>query len=462
MSSPEQSQPAVPPPPPPPAPAPAPPFWKRLGTDRRLLATCIVAFLLLAGAPFALLWIVHRFTHSITNDAFVESRLVNIGPQVFGYITMLPVEEHTQVKKGELIAQIDPLPYQRQVDLARAKLTVAEKTLSMEEAVLDRLVKEVPRKIAIAEQELQIARTDETKAKHALELTRQNVDKAIKEAEATLEAANAVFVNADEDYKRFTKLFKEKSVPERRLEEATKIWKTAKADVGVAKAKLARAEAAKLQIDIADQTLSSAGKQVQKASESVQLAEVGNLQIEESRRQVLVKAALVEEARRSLDVAQTNLNYTHILAPFDGVVVKRYRSQGDYAPVGSPILTLYNQNLIYVTAHMEETRLEGVSPGNDVRLDVDAFSKPFHGRVLWIGKATGANFALVPRDLSSGEFTKVVQRVPIRIWIEKDERWPHLRPGLSVTVTIDHGPGDPAWAAQEASKQLQIETGLKP
>src|SRR4029077_6340890 len=103
--------------------------------------------------------------------------------------------------------------------------------------------------------------------------------------------------------------------------------------------------------------------------------------------------------------------------------------------------------------------LEGIAPGNPVRIWVDAISGSLNGRVVWIDRATGANFALVPRDVSSGEFTKVTQRVPIRISVERDRRWPELRPGLSATVAISHGPGDPDWAAREAEWERRRGAG---
>ena len=161
-------------------------------------------------------------------------------------------------------------------------------------------------------------------------------------------------------------------------------------------------------------------------------------------------------------MAKTNLRYTRLVAPFPGVVVHLYRHLGDHVPAGTPVLSMYNPELTYVTANLEETKLEGVAPGNAARLDIDAFSEPFRGRVVWIEKATGANFALVPRNVSSGEFTKVVQRVPVRILVEKDERWPHLRAGLSVTVAIEHGPGDPEWARQAADAMRALEARIKP
>jgi membrane fusion protein (multidrug efflux system) len=118
---------------------------------------------------------------------------------------------------------------------------------------------------------------------------------------------------------------------------------------------------------------------------------------------------------------------------------------------------MYNPDLTYVTANLEETRLPGVAPGNPVELQLDAFAEPFHGRVVWIDKSTGAQFALMPRNVVSGEFTKVVQRVPVRIAIEKDDRWPQLRAGLSVRASIAHGAGDAQWAEQAARAMRELE-----
>jgi membrane fusion protein (multidrug efflux system) len=171
-----------------------------------------------------------------------------------------------------------------------------------------------------------------------------------------------------------------------------------------------------------------------------------------------VKKEDVVEARRALTSVEDQLGFTHIRAPFPGIIVKRYRHLGDFASPGVAVLSMYNPDLLYVTANLEETRLLGVAPGNPVELHIDAFDKPFHGRVVWIDKSTGAQFALMPRNVVSGEFTKVVQRIPVRIAIEKDDRWPMLRAGLSAEVDIAHGEGDQQWAEQAAREMKELET----
>jgi len=218
-----------------------------------------------------------------------------------------------------------------------------------------------------------------------------------------------------------------------------------------------------LQLDqVAHKRASLPEHQALKAEQELAMAQTRQLEIERAQREVAVKKQEVEEAHRALAVATTTLRYTQIIAPFPGTIVHLYRHLGDHVPAGTPVLSMYNPDLTYVTANLEETKLEGVAPGNAVLLHIDAFSKPFRGRVVWINRATGANFALVPRNVSSGEFTKVVQRVPLRIAVEKDDRWAQLHAGLSVTVAIAHGPGDAQWAKEAADTMRALEATIKP
>jgi membrane fusion protein (multidrug efflux system) len=421
------------------------------------------AVVVLAVAPCAVSWLVYRFTHSITDDAFVETHVVNIAPQeVSGHLVRYQVQEHDAVAAGQLLAEIDPVPYREQVALLKAKLGVAEAQLAAAQTTLERSQAQVPREIAVAQRALSAAQAERARDEKTLQFTTEDVEKSIHEARSDLEGARARLELADKDHTRYAMLFAKEAATERQSQEATRTYQTSQAEVKASEARLGRALAGEKKVEAVRQALEAAAHQAQKAEQALEVARTRRLEITEYERQVEVKKQEVGQARRALDVAKTSLRYTRIVAPFPGVIVHLYRHLGDHVPAGTPVLSIYNPALTYVTANLEESKLEGVAPGNRVRLDVVAFSEPFRGRVVWINKATGANFALVPRNLSSGEFTYVVQRVPVRIAIEKDDRWPHLRAGLSVTVAIEHGTGDPEWARQAADEMRALEATVQP
>ena len=408
-------------------------------------------------------WWSYRRNHSITEDAFVEAHIVNIAPQsVSGHLVRFLVEENDHVEQGQVLAEIDPVTYRDQVELARSKVEGAEAELRRQESALDRLRLEVPIQIEIAKRSHAAAMVDEARALQALKLTEDEVGHGVEGAQAALDAAKADLLLAQQEYTRYTVLEKEQAVPLKRAQEVTRSRDAAEAQRKLAATKLAQAEADRLRIEVAKRTWEASQQTTQKATKSVDLAETGNAQIREVELLTVVKKSGVDEAQRALTSAEDQLKYTRILAPFPGVVVKLYRHLGDFASAGVPILSMYNPELLYVTANLEETRLRGVAPGNRVELHLDAFADPFRGRVVWIDKSTGAQFALMPRNVVAGEFTKVVQRVPIRIWIEPDDRWPDLVPGLSASVAIDHGPGDPEWAKRALADELKLESGMPP
>jgi membrane fusion protein (multidrug efflux system) len=408
--------------------------------------------------PFVFSWRSYRLTHSITDDAFVEAHIVNVAPQsVSGHLIRFFVEENDRVEQGQVLAEIDPVPYRDQVELSRTKVEAAETELRRQEAALARLRLEVPIQIEISRRSLAAAKADEGRAKEAFKLTEDEVEHGIEEAQAGLEASQADLLLAQQEYTRYTNLQKEAAVPLRRAQEVTRSRDAAEAHRKLTATKLAKAKADRTRIEVARRTLEAAEKTTQKAVKGVDQAGLGNDQIREVELLTAVKKVSVTEARKALTSAEDQLTYTQIRAPFPGVVVKRYRHLGDFAAAGVAILSMYNPDLIYVTANLEETRLRGVAPGNPVELQIDAFADPFHGRVVWIDKSTGAQFALMPRNVVSGEFTKVVQRIPVRIAIEKDERWPLLRAGLSVQAIIAHGTGDPQRAEQAAREMKELE-----
>jgi len=412
----------------------------------------------LVAGYFVIHWIVYRVGHSITDDAFVEAHIVNIAPEmVSGRIVRFVVEENDRVQQDQVLAEIEPVHYRDQVEQARGKLDLAQAELKRQQAGLTKLKNEVPLQIAIAEQTLAAARTDEAKAKETVKLTTDEVNKTIDEARAAVAVARANDTLAKLEYYRWTTLAAQDATTTRKAEEVTRAFDAAKAEGRLSDARLAKAEAGRTRIVVAKQDVDVARILVAKADRALDLARTGYDQIREVELMVRVKHEMVKDAQIALETAQHQLEFTQVRAPFPGVVVKRYRNLGDFASPGVAILSMYNSDLLYVTANLEETRLQGVAPGNAVELRLDAFDHPFQGRVVWIDKSTGAQFALMPRNVVSGEFTKVVQRVPVRIAIEKDERWPLLRAGLSVQAIIGHGHGDPQWAEQTGRAMRDLE-----
>jgi membrane fusion protein, multidrug efflux system len=417
----------------------------------------------IALAALALLVIVRwgqgRASTSITDDAFVEAHIVNVAPEaVSGRIVRLFVDENDRVERGQVLAEVDPVPYRDKVNLAASRLEATRRELTRQEADLARLRREVPIQIDIARRALEAAVVGRSKAESSLVLTEDDVEKGIDEARAGVKAAQADLLMARLDRQRYTSLGKTGAVTNREQEESIRMHDSADARLELASAKLAKAISSRTQVVVARNSLEAARTEVQRSTKGVDLSETGHDQVHVIELLVEVKKEAVEEARRALESVEHDLGYTKIRAPISGVVVRRFRNLGDFASAGVAVLSMYNPELLYVTANLEETRLPGVAPGVTVRLDVDAFPEPFRGRVVWLNKSTGAQFSLMPRNVVSGEFTKVVQRVPVRIWIENDDpRWPQLRAGLSVRVAISHGPGDPAWADQTARRMADLE-----
>jgi membrane fusion protein (multidrug efflux system) len=424
----------------------------------RLAAWCAAGVVALVAVYFGVQWLTYRASNSITDDAFVEAHIVNVAPEmVSGRIVRFHVEENDQVQQGQVLVEIEPVHYRDQVEQARGKLDLAGAELKRQEAGLAKLEKEVPLLIDVARETLAVAQTEETRANDALKLTTDEVNRTIDEAEAAVEVAKANSVLAKQEYDRWTGLASKGAATPQKAEEVTRSYDATRAERRLADAKLAKAEAARTRIDVAKRDVEVARTLVAKAKKSLDLAETGYDLIEETKLLVGVKKEMVNDAKIALDSAEHQYQFIQVRAPFPGVVVKRYRNLGDFASPGVAILSMYNPDLIYVTANLEEDRLRGVAAGNPVELHLDAFAEPFRGRVVWIDKSTGAQFALMPRNVVSGEFTKVVQRVPVRIAIEKDGRWPQLRAGLSVRAVIAHGEGDAPWAEQAAQAMRDAE-----
>src|SRR5262249_43391026 len=188
-----------------------------------LVAWFVVLVGIIAAVYFGIQWFNYRLAHSITNDAFVEAHIVNVAPEmVSGRIVRFLVDENDRVQQGQVLAEIEPIHYRDQVELARGKLDLAQAELKRQRASLDKLKKEVPLQINIARHTLGRAQTEEARARDALKLTSEEVHKTIDEAEAAVAVARANLILARQEYDRFTQLAKQDAVPQRRSDEVTR------------------------------------------------------------------------------------------------------------------------------------------------------------------------------------------------------------------------------------------------
>jgi len=332
-------------------------------------------------------WLQYRFTHATTDDSFVESDLVNISPLVPGHIASMLVDESYRIKKGELLFVLDDRDYRARFGVAQATLNAARKAAQAQNATL-------------------------AKAEEHLRIVREEVPQEIAMARAAMESAKASLSHAQNDYKRFKTMFAKRAIGRRKLEEIETRLKVARGTY---------------------QARSAAYQEALVKRRTITLAEK---EVAEARMALAAAKAKVKRCDSEVKAALLNLKHTKVKSPLNGVVAKRFLNQGDYAAPGYPVVSLYDSSNIYVLANLEETKARHVKLGAPVDIWVDTYpGVKLKGKVVRIGAASAARFALIPRDVTAGEFTKVVQRIPIKIAIV-DSRGKTLVPGMSVEVGI--------------------------
>ncbi|MCY2939948.1 MAG: HlyD family secretion protein [Planctomycetota bacterium] len=444
--------------------APQPPLKAVLNSSRDFPIAKVLGLMILAGlagvlAPMVIRFIEFRTGNSITDDAFLEAQMVHVAPNgVSGRIIRVAVREDDYVKKGQILLELDSDQYKDQVAMAEAKLQMAQTEGRRQEISLDKLRKEIPLSIAISKQTLQLAKIEQAKMERILKLTTDEIAGGINESEALLGVAQANRTLAQLEFDRFNTLYQENAATLRRTQEVTRTNESTKAELRLAEAKRGKSWAAQTQVDVARKDYEAATTATEKAILAVAFAETQTESILEAEQLLLVRQQAITESKTLLHTARHHLENTRIVSPISGCVVKRMKNTGDHVTMGLPLLTLYDPDLIFVTANLEETRLAGVKPGNIAEVKVDALGRSVRGRVLWMNRSTGSEFSLLPRNVVSGEFTKVVQRVPIRIVLDPDQDLTDLRAGYSTRVIIAHGPGDPEWTRSALAESRLLDT----
>jgi membrane fusion protein (multidrug efflux system) len=337
-----------------------------------------------------------------TDDAQIDGHIVQVSARVGGTVTTVYVNDNQYVEAGQVLVQLDPRDYELAVERARAELGDAEAAA------------------AAARTGVPIASTTTTSE---IAVARANVAAAQREvdaAEARAREAEASHTKSANDLKRAQQLVARDEISQQQYDAAV----TAEA-------------ATRAALEAAHASVATARSHVAQAEAQLKSAETAPQQVSVTRSRAGAAEANVRTKQAALQQAELNLQYTTVRAPFAGVISKRTVEPGQVVQAGQPLVAVVNLEDIWVTANFKETQLHRMHPGQKATIHVDAYNRDYHGHVDSIGGATGARFSLLPPENATGNYVKVVQRIPVKIVFEKGQDPSHLlRPGMSVEPTV--------------------------
>jgi len=383
------------------------------GTKRRRTFIILIAVVVLLVGSF-FLW---RYFNSYesTDDAQADVHLYPVSARISGYVVRVNVEDNQWVEKGTVLVEIDPKDYEVAVAQARANLSNAEATAQS-------LNVTVPITAVNTTSQLKFTASDIENAQAGIIAAQRQ----LTAAHAQLEEAEANNVRAQDDLRRYKLLVDKREV-------AAQIYDQALAG---AKSSTAAVAAASANESAAEQFVQQAQSKLAQAYANHQSAETGPQQVSSTKSRVRAAIADVEQKRALLEQAQLNLQYTKIVAPVSGEVNKTVVVGLNIQP-GQQLLTVVPLNEVWVTANFKETQLRRMRVGQRAELHIDSSGKTLKGHVDSIAGATGPLFSLLPPENATGNYVKIVQRIPVKIVLDQGENHDHqLRPGMNVVPDV--------------------------
>jgi membrane fusion protein (multidrug efflux system) len=394
--------------------SPSEPATRRgLSPRVRIIAAVIAAVAIVGG----LLYWLHARNFEDTDDAQIDGHLNPISAKVDGTVVSVSPElqDNRFVNAGTVLVQLDPATYQAELDRAQSEVTRLEATAAAAQA-------QVPVTSANATGQLQIAQAGLGQARDAVATERANVTAA----RARVQQAEAVYRRAEADRQRYESLLAKQEVSRSEYGAREAESKTAQAAL----------EAARADVVAAENRVRQAESKVAQGQADVLRARSAPEQIEAARAQSGSASAGLASARAQLAIAKLNLDHTKVIAPVSGYVGRSTVEVGQRVQTGQPLLTLIQTNDLWVTANFKETQLERMRPGQEATIHVDSYDRDYKGKVESLAGATGARFSLLPPENATGNFVKVVQRLPVRIRFEPGQDLKDLRPGMSVVAKV--------------------------
>ncbi len=372
--------------------------------DKKKIGLLVVIVVLVFFFILAINWINHRMKYVTTDAVFVETDyLSDVGfNRVSGKILQLYKKEGDYVKAEEILAKLDDTDYKVQ----KESIDYQIKSLEAQKAELEKKIERTKEETEINE--------------NISILTTQEISKKIESLEAKKAEIESQIKKVAKDEERYRNLYNKGLLAKSKYEDIT-----TQLDVLLKEKESISKDIAQLKVSY------------EKSKENVNYAKVQKKTVDELLDKIVYVEEQINTLKKNREDIENLLNYTYLKAPFDGIVAKKYVSIGNIVKAGQPIYSLVKSDSFYIKVLLEETKLEGVKVGNKAYIKLDAYpDKTFEGVVENIDISSAAKFALVPRDISAGEFTKLAQRIPVKIKITKGDIL-LLRVGLGGEVEIE-------------------------
>ncbi|MGA2133853.1 MAG: HlyD family secretion protein [Bryobacteraceae bacterium] len=374
-------------------------------------------------------WLHFRYRVS-TDDAQVDGHIVPIAAKISGSVTAVLVNDNQQVKAGDVLVRIDPRDYQAKVDQEKAALALAEAQARAAQVTVPLTRETTSSGTSGVSAGLATAEAQALQAQVAAD---QAGTSEIAMARSNLAAAEADNEKAQADLARMRPLVAKAEISQQQFDAYTAAAKVSAAQV---KAAQDRVESSQQSAANARAAYEAAQARVRQMRAEVAQSKAGERQVLVTAAQAVSAAAKVQEARANLEAAELNLSYTTIVAAVDGSVTKKSVEPGEILQPGQALMALIPLKDVWVTANFKETQLAGVHAGQSAEVHVDMYGRTLAGKVDSIAGGTGARMSLLPPENATGNYVKVVERIPVKIVFDSLPDGVVLRPGMNVDATI--------------------------
>jgi membrane fusion protein (multidrug efflux system) len=413
----------------PPAEPGKPDFSAKSLSSQKVRHGIIIAGIVLVAAIAGLFLYFHN--RESTDDAQVDGHITPVASKIYGRVAKVLVDDNQPVKAGQVLVQIDPADYQAAVDQAKAAQALAEGEARSAGVDVPRTTESVASGTSSAEAQLSAAEADLMRAQAGYDQA-QTADLAVAQANIDRSRANAQLAKAD--LERYTPLMEKGEISKQQYD-AAKANSDASASALVADEQ--RFAQAKRNIDITRDQLDAAKARVEQGKAGVGSAHADQKRVAMRTADAQAKLASVDRAHAWLAAAELNLSYCNVVAPVDGVATHKTVEPGQIVQPGQGLLVVVPLRDVWVTANFKETQLRNMKPGQKAYVKVDTYGKTFTGHVDSISGATGAVLSLLPPENATGNYVKVVQRIPVKIVLDPiSPDVAVLRPGMNVDATV--------------------------